>query len=1057
MNGKYLPEELKKYWSDFSEYELDDIQKQLRTSYALNLCTVSVSRIIDNRDQYVMDQEYDAILNNLNLENMPDDESLLKILKEILDVITFFRIQEGDKKFIEEDYKAELKQNLSKAVNVAGLLGSLGSMGIANLTNPTGWIKAGISVASTVGIGYMNYQSGKKHASIQKRKKEWELQKSAIEQFNGLRRELFDTAWRITKNFGLKDEFRLTEIQIEQYLDILKDEDDFKRFERLEFIKKNFYAYPPFWYQLGHTAKLVALQHPKNEEYYIDYAKACFEFFIGQVKTNLLRDDEIASSCALEYTELLDPQADKEKIILLLNQTIQFSGNKNDILQMCAVGYMRVGELNTASRFFWHLVNERYDENFNAEMLSLIYYQLFISVKRGEDVSKLFNSDDSNYCMIPIKDLSKKEEEDKLEAISYIYDILGFRTSEDAYIIPLPTGTNAITVKGYLQKRAELLKLKIDNIIGQLDYKYIKKYIGIIIPDKYANINDEVTITTNIDEWIKSKIDEISLKTEANEFITNLSDEPLRIQLYEVFNNLFGCIGDFVQQNREVENQVEDIINNYVEGLDEKIKNLEKIFDEKNNKIGFTQIKNEAELFNLSDLLEMINPVIQTYYYNQIENVCDIDKISDLEHQIFVFSKKYNLIIPIIHNIGDCNENILNRESVSFTLNPDVFGIPDLNLYKNQRKLEKERFESIVSKLNEYKDKVITDPDKCEFKISGDQSYEAYILGRSKFNKKIPLGVIFNKRNLLKHEVTLAFDTQGIHWIEKGVGVNYSEVEFGEKNKLVFSDNCIVNISGANMDEIRSMIETIKPIICSKDISERKYLNEDWIEKKALRIVDRFTVLATMNGVNPIPMASVAPQLSIQISMMYAVANTFKIHVSKERLKELAKEIIKKSSSNVAKQQGIKLLANVIPGGIIAGSLISAASAAALTHATGISFVDYCKEIIAHNGGKVDEKEFVKDASSVMQKKFDKLVDTKEKEILDRQKHAVAEAHQNFEELKKTIGDATKSTQQAYNNMKISNTIILDENQKTSKQIKYGWDVIHKQEEELENKSRGRK
>jgi len=77
--------------SEISESE------RMKAAYALNLCTVSVSQIIDYRDLNIMEQEYEAILNNLNLENMPKDEALLNILKQLLDTITFFRIQEGDK------------------------------------------------------------------------------------------------------------------------------------------------------------------------------------------------------------------------------------------------------------------------------------------------------------------------------------------------------------------------------------------------------------------------------------------------------------------------------------------------------------------------------------------------------------------------------------------------------------------------------------------------------------------------------------------------------------------------------------------------------------------------------------------------------------------------------------------------------------------------------------------------------------------------------------------------------------------------------------------------
>ena len=52
-------------------------QEKLRAAYTLNLCSVSVSQIIDYNDINILEQEYNAILNNLNLQEMPKDEAFL--------------------------------------------------------------------------------------------------------------------------------------------------------------------------------------------------------------------------------------------------------------------------------------------------------------------------------------------------------------------------------------------------------------------------------------------------------------------------------------------------------------------------------------------------------------------------------------------------------------------------------------------------------------------------------------------------------------------------------------------------------------------------------------------------------------------------------------------------------------------------------------------------------------------------------------------------------------------------------------------------------------------
>ena len=96
--------------------------EKLQAAYALNLCTVSVSQIIDYNDAKFLEFEYDTILNNLNIEKMPKDEALLRILKQLLDVITFFRIQEGDRELMNEEYSQKIKNAIWSAVPNIGLI-----------------------------------------------------------------------------------------------------------------------------------------------------------------------------------------------------------------------------------------------------------------------------------------------------------------------------------------------------------------------------------------------------------------------------------------------------------------------------------------------------------------------------------------------------------------------------------------------------------------------------------------------------------------------------------------------------------------------------------------------------------------------------------------------------------------------------------------------------------------------------------------------------------------------------------------------------------------------
>jgi len=369
---------LKKLLEKEEEEKIYSEEDKIKAAYALNMCMVSVSQIIDYNDIYILEQEYDAILNNINLEMIPKDEALLEILKRVLDTITFFRMSEGDKKILEKEYQQRMANAIWDAVPNFGLIVSGG--------NP---VNLAISLASQVGIGYMNYRRAKAENKRQYEKNLWQLQKSAMEQFNGLRRELFDTAWRLADTYRFPDEYRLTERQIKQYDDILMDVDLVRKYERLTTIKGNFVAYPPFWYHYGSTANQIArdkrlkLSDESRKQYMIE-AKCHFDEFWEKNKYMILREDHMVSACALEHIDLLDINEDRRKMSFLLDSAVRYSGNANDILQLCAVAYLRIGEKEKASDIFRILVNEQYNLIMNAQLLSGLYVN---KVLESEDFS----------------------------------------------------------------------------------------------------------------------------------------------------------------------------------------------------------------------------------------------------------------------------------------------------------------------------------------------------------------------------------------------------------------------------------------------------------------------------------------------------------------------------------------------------------------------------------------------------------------------------------------------------------------------------------------------
>ena len=386
-NRQVILEYIEKGNEEKAETAIEELDKE-KAAYALNLCTVSVSQIIDYNDLGVMEQEYDNILNNLNLQNFPKDEPLLKILKQILDVISFFRIQDGEKKLIEEQYKKKVKNAIWSAVPNPTVILAGGK---------AGWAGLAVSAISAVGTGYMNYRKERATIDDEKKQKDWELQKSAMEQFHALRRELFDTAWRLADAYDFGDNLRLTAAQITQYNKMLVEEDSIKRYERLDYVKDKFTAYPPFLYNLGHAAAEVYHNKDlseKTREVYKEKARSAFYDFIKITDKPLLREDKIRAACALELFALVVEEKDfvfeisKDKKLSkedLLEIAAKNSGNAFDTLQLCASAYLELGIFDQADKLLRMLVNEGYNAETNVQLLSMLYIKDYKNCKTSHE------------------------------------------------------------------------------------------------------------------------------------------------------------------------------------------------------------------------------------------------------------------------------------------------------------------------------------------------------------------------------------------------------------------------------------------------------------------------------------------------------------------------------------------------------------------------------------------------------------------------------------------------------------------------------------------------
>lgn len=588
---------------------MDDriINDELQAAYALNLCTVSVSQIIDYDDLQILEQEYDAILNNLNLQNMPDDDALLNILTQLLDTITFFRLSEGDKKMIDKAYQQKMKNAIWSAAPNIGMILATG--------NP---VAMAVSLASQVGIGYMNYRKTKASNNLEYEEQIWKLQRAAMEQFNGLRRELFDTAWRLAKRYKFEDKYRLTEKQIRQYNEILMDADAIRRFQRMEAIKDEFIAYPQFWYFFGNTANEIARDESlaltnDTSSYYREQAYKSFERYWETAQFNLLREDQIASACALEFVDLLVERGEDIALISeYIDKAEQFSGKACDILQLCAIANLRIGALEKAHTQLKYLVNENYNTSMNVQLLSGVLIGLYNSNKESALAHQCRSE----------------------------YEILSRRADQKMYLIPWHED-NEDTSEEFIEGQKAILAGKFDFVVNELLTRRSLQMNKLIpVPDDEWNYDDFYFSDKNTAKRIADVKRAFSIGMNRSNYLAKMQSVLFSSAVIDSTNSLLEKLYSFEFIDKPA---MLEIAENKLKECKEEVNSLqEKIQSEKFGSRDFELIQK----YTTASFFDELVAEARREFTGFVSGIKDMKDISSIESSLYSFCEKEHLPEP---------------------------------------------------------------------------------------------------------------------------------------------------------------------------------------------------------------------------------------------------------------------------------------------------------------------------------------------------------------------------------------------------------------------------
>lgn len=123
----------------------------------------------------------------------------------------------------------------------------------------------------------------------------------------------------------------------------------------------------------------------------------------------------------------------------------------------------------------------------------------------------------------------------------------------------------------------------------------------------------------------------------------------------------------------------------------------------------------------------------------------------------------------------------------------------------------------------------------------------------------------------------------------------------------------------------------------------------------AKKTVAGFVATATASCAVPIPVADAVVLMGEQVTMMAAISTIYKLGLTKKTLQTLVMGALGASGASVVGKTIVSSAFKLIPGmGTVAGSVISASTAGALTLALGNAFIELCEAV---KNGELTEKD----------------------------------------------------------------------------------------------------
>ncbi len=318
----------------------DSLERGHLEALALNYCRASLCKIVSYNDRIVVDEEYSNIINNIDLTKIRDEE-ITNLIRELADSISPFKLQEGDK----ERFLGKYERKATTAVYLS--LSGADALFYGNGGDP--FVLAAMDLVQTGGA-YEDYTGNMEDYRKAFGENLWKLEKDAVVGLKDIQKDFLETCWRLMKQHGRPEDWRVTEEQMEHYVNVLKDGDQERKLRELRIIEGDFKTYPPFWYHYGRAAQGRAE---------VNLALTAYQT-IERLHKGLLREDHLYSSALMNRIQLLDDENEEGEIERCL---MEIAGNSPQDWRkniFCAIKFSEYMEYEAATeRLITNIENQK--------------------------------------------------------------------------------------------------------------------------------------------------------------------------------------------------------------------------------------------------------------------------------------------------------------------------------------------------------------------------------------------------------------------------------------------------------------------------------------------------------------------------------------------------------------------------------------------------------------------------------------------------------------------------------------------------------------------------